>query len=209
MHPVNPGLDGPTLEQPQPPGIPPLLYQLGSNADGRVAAITRWEITPAERAAIARGEDLFMVTYLDDRPLPGTSLHVGSPLEGQGTAPGELPHVEHREGERIVYTDEDDETPTDEVDFRGGALDGEVMSAADALRAWIKGRAVGYTPMLVTDYRRDPPVEHFRFMNDDAMRAECVDVENIVDEDDDEGEGWKHGAEPRPEWSDLDDGAED
>jgi hypothetical protein len=46
------------------------------------AVVHRWTFTLEERLAIARGEDLYAYTYLDDRPLPQVGMSVGPPAVG-------------------------------------------------------------------------------------------------------------------------------
>lgn len=194
MHPIPPGLDGPTLEQPQPEGIPPLPYQLGANAQDQPCAIMRYAISPAERAAIARGDDLFVVTYLDDRPLPATSLHVGSPLVGQGTDPGPLPDVIETDSGETIVNYPSSETPAGMVDVIGGPLDGTVMTAAQLLERFIGGELGTYGITRVEDWGRGGVV-HYRLLHRDELRRLNLADENEEDEDDDdEGDRWKRGT---------------
>lgn len=189
MHPVPPGLDGPTHEQEQPDGIPALPYQIGADAQGNPCVILRYEISPAERAAIARGDDLFVTMFLDDRPLPYAALHVRSPIIGERVEAGPCPEVlETEHGETIVHSNPS-ETPAWHVDVIGGPLDGTVMTSEDLLRLFLAGELANYGITKVEDWSRG--VEHFRLLHKDELRRLDLLKDEDEDDDEDEGDEWK------------------
>lgn len=55
----------------------PITAGVYENADGSRALLTRWRLTDDERAAIADGEDLYLMLLTFGRPMQPVALRVG------------------------------------------------------------------------------------------------------------------------------------
>jgi hypothetical protein len=181
MHTIPPGQPGPTFQQEPPEGSSkaPTPFQLAQDRDGAPVVIVRWEITPAERAAIAAGEDLFMLMWVTSDTLPATKLTVRSPMECERVQPGELPSEPPLPGT---------------VDVQGGPFDGDVMTAADTLERMGAGDLLDYVLCKVDNLdgmtsTADRPVEHFRLVHADKLKADGLIDEHDYSDDDEDDDG--------------------
>lgn len=166
MHSVPPDLNGPTYYVDDDPTK--TAYQLSQTPDGTPIFIVRYTLTPEERAAIAAGFDIFLCAHVTEHPCPPLMLHTGSPLADAPPLPA-----------------------TDLIECRGGAKDGDLLTALQALDAITDESFAGYTLVRVEDFSDGKDgARSYRILHDDSH-----DFDDHDDDDDDPAEQWKRGGE--------------